>query len=92
MERNRWSVCSGMSSHDAAEYATISDPDENSTVTLDISLHPEVTLDDAVTILQVPAGLAPEDLSNSLELFSDGRISMQEVIYILQKLTGLRSQ
>lgn len=69
---------------------TISAPDADTTVPLDISLSPAVTLEHAVIAIKVLAGLSPGGILDVPDLYSDGQIGMPEAIYVLQRLANVR--
>jgi hypothetical protein len=50
----------------------------------------EPDLADAIVALQVVAGLNPPNVFASADVNNDNKIGLEEVIYILQKLSGLR--
>ncbi|MCK4541659.1 MAG: C10 family peptidase, partial [Spirochaetales bacterium] len=65
----------------AAIFALIGDLDQNGIV----------DLSDALTALQVYTGINPvSTIHKESDVNSDGRIGLQELIYILQKVSGLR--
>ena len=45
---------------------------------------------DGVLALQVLCGLNPDEVNKDADVNGDGRIGLQEVIYILQTVAGLR--
>jgi len=47
-------------------------------------------LADAILALQVVAGLNPADVNIGADVNNDEKIGLEEVIYILQKVAGLR--
>ena len=57
----------------------------------DVNLDGNIDLFDAVLTLQVCAGIKPaEDVNGNADINDDGRIGLAEVIYILQRISGLR--
>ena len=49
-----------------------------------------VTLADAILALKVLAGIAPYHSIEITDVNNDDKIGLEEVIYILQKVSGLR--
>jgi len=49
-----------------------------------------VDLTDAIIGLKIVAGIAVSDVSSCADVNGDGKIGMEEVVYILQKVSGLR--
>ena len=47
-------------------------------------------LTDAILALQVVASMGPAPVYSSADVNADGKIGTEEVIYILQKVSGLR--
>jgi len=47
-------------------------------------------LADAIVVLKVVAGLNPPNVFASADVNGDNRIGLEEVIYVLQKVAGLR--
>jgi uncharacterized repeat protein (TIGR02543 family) len=56
----------------------------------DINNDNMVTLADAVSALQVSAGMKPVPINSAAGFNNGGRIGLAEVIYVLQKVAGLR--
>ena len=56
----------------------------------DLDADGDVDVTDAVLGLQILAGVASKNVKITADLSSDGKIGMEEVIYILQKVSGLR--
>lgn len=48
------------------------------------------TLADAILALKVLAGIGPSHSIEITDINNDGKIGLEEVIYILQKISGLR--
>jgi hypothetical protein len=57
-----------------------------------VPLENAVTLADAIIALQIMAGMNPagQAFSNVTDVNNDGKIGLEEVIYILQKISDLR--
>jgi hypothetical protein len=51
----------------------------------------DVDLADAVLALKIMIGLNPDDVHADADMNGDGKIGLQEVIFILQKTAGLRN-
>ena len=56
----------------------------------DINGDDNVDLTDAILALQVVASMGPAPVYSSADVNADGKIGTEEVIYILQKVSGLR--
>lgn len=56
----------------------------------DINRDRTVDLRDAILSLQIVAGLSPEGIHLSADVNGDGKIGLEEVIYILQKVSKIR--
>jgi len=56
----------------------------------DINVSGEPDLADAILTLQVLAGINPPNINVGADVNNDGKIGLEEVVYILQKVAGLR--
>ena len=57
----------------------------------DVNVNGKVDLVDAVLALQVCAGMTPtEEVNIHADVTGDDKISLEEVIYILQAVAGMR--
>jgi len=61
----------------------------------DINNDGDVNLEDAITALRVistdsTTGIPPDYVTSDADMNGDSKIGMEEVIYILQKVSGIR--
>lgn len=57
----------------------------------DIDSNGVINMQDAILALQILAGFNPSDINQSSDINKDNKISMQEAIYIFQKISELRN-
>ncbi|NJL58898.1 MAG: hypothetical protein HC887_03850 [Desulfobacteraceae bacterium] len=84
---------------DGDEIAQVTDPNDakshpnyssSSSVPGDLDCDEDVTLSDAIIALRIIAGIDPPPIFCKNDVNNDGKIGLEEVIYILQKVAGLR--
>ena len=58
----------------------------------DLDADGDVDVTDAILGLQILAGVGSKNVKITADLSSDGKIGMEEVIYILQRVSELRQE